>query len=335
LDDIASMAEAAGTFVAGYLAQGAKQLGDKVRDGAVERLWQLIEPRLRGTPRGTAALENLAQQPDDAACASTVGAIVADFARADPAFAAQLRTVIADLHRQDVHSQGGATAGGSQINIAQGGDGRFRTRDVVNGNLDRSKHVTKIRTGGHGGIIVGVVALLVVAVVVVVYGLNSGGSSDEVAGKIVSSLFPKPSGESSEDLARQGGGGYHTNSILPTDPYFAVTAVYTDIAQNLPDHACARMREDAQSAFAADENASTCTVAASALARQVTAKNAYVESIKRPAGVESLPTTITINSCDSEITGGPALGVFILTKVERGQWLITGHSPGPAHCPGG
>lgn len=323
------MAAAAGTFVAGYLAQGAKQLGDKVRDGAVERLWQLIEPRLRGTPAGAAALENLAQQPVDPARASTVEAVVADLAHADPAFAAQLHTVVADLRRHDVHSQGGATAGGPQINIAQGS----RTRDVINGNLDRSKHVTKIRAGGRGGIIVGVVALLVVAGVVVVYNLNSGDSADEVAGKIVSSLFPKPSEKSSEDLAREGGGGYHTNHILPTDPYAAFTAVYNGIAQNQPDNVCRRMREDAQSAFAADENAPTCTAAAAALTRQVTNNNDYVESTERPLGAKIPSTTITIDSCDFEIAGGPALGVFTLSKVELGQWLITGHSPGPARCP--
>jgi hypothetical protein len=43
---------------------------------------------------------------------------------------------------------------------------------------------------------------------------------------------------------------------------------------------------------------------------------------------------VTIDSCSFSITGGPALGVFTVTKVELGQWLITGHAPGPSRCNG-
>lgn len=333
MDDIASMAAAAATFVAGYLADGAKQLAGKVRDGTVERLWQLIEPRLRGTPTGAAALESLARQPDDPARAATVESVIADLVRADPAFAGQLRTVVADLRRHDVHSQGGATFGGPQINISQGSGSRFRARDIINGNVDKSKHITKIRTSGRSGIVIGVIVLLVAAAVVVVIAINSGGNSDEVAGKIISTMFPQPTQKSSGDIAREGGGRYHTNHILPTDPYTTFTAVYSDLAQNLPDNACQRMREDAQSTFAADENAPDCIAAATALTRQITSGNDYVESTRRPPGADVRSGAITIDSCEFVITGGPALGVFTLTKVEFGQWLITDHAPGPARCP--
>jgi hypothetical protein len=43
---------------------------------------------------------------------------------------------------------------------------------------------------------------------------------------------------------------------------------------------------------------------------------------------------VTIDSCSFSITGGPALGVFTVSKVELGQWLITSHAPGPAKCSG-
>ncbi|WP_406640501.1 hypothetical protein [Amycolatopsis sp. WGS_07] len=42
---------------------------------------------------------------------------------------------------------------------------------------------------------------------------------------------------------------------------------------------------------------------------------------------------MTIDSCTFKVSGGPALGVFQVTKVDKGQWLITGHTTGPDKCP--
>ncbi|MEU0530393.1 hypothetical protein [Amycolatopsis tolypomycina] len=159
-------------------------------------------------------------------------------------------------------------------------------------------------------------------------------------------FFPNDSGKTSAQLAQEGGGKYHTNHVFSTNPYEAVRMVYHNIAQGRVDDACGRFQNegqrDVQTQFAQDiaqtfrQNAAQadCKKAVEFLATQVTNKNDYAESL--PSSVsEPLPgDTVTIDSCTFPITGGPALGVFTVSKVEKGQWLITGHAIGPARCSG-
>jgi hypothetical protein len=331
MDEIASVAAAAGTFVAGYLAQGAKQLGDKVRDGAVERLWQLIEPHLRGTVSGSAALDHLAEQPNDPSSATMVGAVLADAANADPRFATQLEQAVRDVH----HSQGGAgaTAGAGQVIVTQDRGSRFRTRDFALGNIDKSKRTVRVSTGG---IFMGIVALVAVlgATTVISYNIGGNDGAADAIREFESRVFPTEQGKSNADIAAEGGGTYRSNLVLSTNPYEATRSVYQAIAQNAVPQACGRMREDVQTTFATDEGFPNCPAAVAALARQVTNKNDYAESLPSYVGAPLPGDTITVRSCDYDLKGGPALGVFTLTKVEKDQWLITGHSPGPATCTG-
>ncbi|MEV4148392.1 hypothetical protein AB0J40_32345 [Amycolatopsis sp. NPDC049691] len=159
-------------------------------------------------------------------------------------------------------------------------------------------------------------------------------------------FFPNDSGKTSAQLAQEGGGKYHTNHIFSTNPYEAVRFVYHNIAQGRVDDACGRFQNegprDIQTQFAQDiaqtfrqNTAQTdCKKAVEFLATQVTNKNDYAESL--PSSVsEPLPgDTVTIDSCTFPISGGPALGVFTVSKVDKGQWLITGHAIGPAKCSG-
>ncbi|WP_410619411.1 hypothetical protein [Amycolatopsis sp. cmx-8-4] len=321
MEDIASMVAAAGTFVAGYLAQGAKQLGDKVRDGAVDRLYKLIEPRLSKTASGSAALQGLREKPDDPARATMVSAVLADAAKADPEFANQLGQAVRDVYSSQ--DAAGATVDGNQVTVRQGDRSRFRTRDFVVGD----KRTVRISTGG---IIMGVVALVAVLGTATAISYNIGGNDGaaEAVQHFESRLFPG----SKETTVVGDGGSYHTNRILSTNPNEAVREVYDAIAQDLVPQACGRMRDDVQTAFAADLGFPSCEAAIAALSRQVTSKNDYAESM--PSYVNEPPPggTITINSCDYMIRGGPALGVFSLTRVEGSQWLITGHSAGPVRC---
>jgi hypothetical protein len=146
--------------------------------------------------------------------------------------------------------------------------------------------------------------------------------------------FPSTTaGTDTKTVTDSGGGTYHTNQVLSTDPYDAVAKVYKGVAAGLPVDACGRFSTAVQAKFATDMGYAdgNCQTAVLGLRPQVTDPDAYYESI---SNVSSTPqtATMTINSCDFSIQGGPALGTFIVTKVDLGQWLITGHTPGPTQC---
>jgi hypothetical protein len=157
-----------------------------------------------------------------------------------------------------------------------------------------------------------------------------------IAGKLAYNYF-FPSQDDNRPASETGGGTYHANKILSTQPYEAVRTVYDAIAQRDPNpddmiaRACGRFREDVQQKFAEDLSFPDCRQAVLALHTKVTDINGYAESI--PSYVSGQTgDTVTIDSCSFSINGGPALGVFIVSKVEKGQWLITGHERGPATC---
>jgi hypothetical protein len=139
-------------------------------------------------------------------------------------------------------------------------------------------------------------------------------------------FFPNDAGKTSQELAQEGGGTYHTNHILSTSPYEAVREAYDAVAQNLVPQACGRMDEPIQQKFAQDLGYADCQVAVHELNRQVKSKNDYA--------AEPLPgDTFTISSCKFGIRGGPALGAFTVRKVEKSQWLIVGHTNEQTPCP--
>ncbi|MFI5605967.1 hypothetical protein [Amycolatopsis sp. NPDC051903] len=145
-------------------------------------------------------------------------------------------------------------------------------------------------------------------------------------------FFPSDEGKSSAQIAAEGGGTYHTNHIFSTNPYEAVRFVYHNVAQGRVQDACGRFREDVQTKFAQDVGQPDCQVAVQKLHAQVTNQNDYAESL--PSYVSGPPPegVVTIDSCTFTVQGGPALGVFTVTQVDKGQWLITGHAPGPEKC---
>ncbi|HVW44136.1 MAG TPA: hypothetical protein VHC18_22570 [Amycolatopsis sp.] len=158
-----------------------------------------------------------------------------------------------------------------------------------------------------------------------------------IAGKLAYNHFFPSNNDDNRPAAETGGGTYHTNKILSTQPYEAVRTVYDAIGQKDPNpenmvaKACGRFREDIQQKFAQDMGYPDCRQAVLALHPQVTNVNDYLESIF-PKQYDPDAPSITVDSCDFTISGGPALGVFTVTKVEKGQWLITGHEPGPKTC---
>jgi hypothetical protein len=147
-------------------------------------------------------------------------------------------------------------------------------------------------------------------------------------------LFPSTANDN-RPAAETGGGKYHTNHVYSKLPYEAVRIVYQNVANGQVLDACGRFDEPVQQKFATDLGFADCQQAILGLHKQVqvTAKNAYAESI--PSSIsEPIPgNTFVISSCRFGIKGGPALGAFQVTKVEDGQWLITGHSTEPDPCP--
>jgi hypothetical protein len=147
-----------------------------------------------------------------------------------------------------------------------------------------------------------------------------------IAGKLAyNHFFPEPN----TDLpaSQTGGGTYHTNHILPTaSPYEAVRSVYDAIAQGLVPQACGRFDESIQQQFGRDLGFADCQQAVPALNREVTNKNDYAESM--PSNIsEPLPgDVVQVSSCAFGIKGGRPLGAFTVKRVEKGQWLIVGHS---------
>lgn len=144
---------------------------------------------------------------------------------------------------------------------------------------------------------------------------------------------------STESAARQGGGSYHTREILSKEPHWAVRQVYSKIAQEDPQtnepsiaQACGRFDNATQDQFARNLGYSDCRRAVLALHEEVTHVSDYARSI-HSAYYDPNATSLRIDSCDFDVRGGPALGVFTVTQIEMGQWLITGHEPGPKTCP--
>ncbi|RZQ64183.1 hypothetical protein EWH70_09320 [Amycolatopsis suaedae] len=143
----------------------------------------------------------------------------------------------------------------------------------------------------------------------------------------------------------QGGGGtYHTNKILSTSPFEAVRSVYDAIAQEDPRNkeplvaqACGRFDEPIQQKFAQNMGFPDCRAAVIALHAQVTHATRYAESMPSFRSTPVPGDELKISSCRDNITGGirngPALGLFTVRKVEKGQWLIVDHAPEPPCAP--
>jgi hypothetical protein len=154
-----------------------------------------------------------------------------------------------------------------------------------------------------------------------------------LAGTWAYNHFFGSSGDENRPAAETGGGTYRTNLILSTQPYEAVRMVYQHVAQGRADLACGRFDEATQRKFATDLRYVDCAQAVAALHAKVTHVNSYAESI--PSSVSGQPPegTVHISSCQFGVRGGPNLGAFTVTQVEKGQWLITGHAAEPDPCP--
>ncbi|QWF79707.1 hypothetical protein [Amycolatopsis sp. CA-230715] len=144
-----------------------------------------------------------------------------------------------------------------------------------------------------------------------------------IAGKLAWNYFFPPD-DPDKPASETGGKQYQQTQYLPTQPYEAVRQVYELIDKNSPA-ACERFQENVRPVFARNFGAPDCAAAVTALHAQVTDDWAYAFSVRQRDSTVDFPPTITISSCSFPIKGGPSLGVFTLTRVDKGQWLITDH----------
>ncbi|WP_130343716.1 hypothetical protein [Herbihabitans rhizosphaerae] len=145
-------------------------------------------------------------------------------------------------------------------------------------------------------------------------------------------------GKNDSDNAIEAGGGGRTktNFVFSDNPMAMVRQLYDNVAQNIVVDACNRFTDDARQKFTADLGAPSCELAVTTLNSKLTNKHKY--SLPRPGSNFTIPPgakTIEISSCDLRVEGGPRIGVFVLSEIELGQWIITGHRNEPDPCPAG
>jgi len=155
-----------------------------------------------------------------------------------------------------------------------------------------------------------------------------------IAGKLAySHFFPSDKGKTSAEVAQEGGGTFHTNLLYSTNPYEAVWFVYKNVAQDIPKDACNRFKEGSEQKFAANMGFSDCRIAVESLHAKVTHQSNYARSMPMSVSEPITNDTVLISSCKFGVHDGPALGAFIVQKVEKGQWIIVDHQKESDPCP--
>ncbi|WP_438387108.1 hypothetical protein [Actinopolyspora saharensis] len=129
-----------------------------------------------------------------------------------------------------------------------------------------------------------------------------------------------------------GGGGGSSSPVLQSSPRGAVISAYDLLASDSPEDVCLLFTDVAASDFAAARGAENCDAAAKAIGEEITDKYSYKNpGIARDAADE-VGNRATLSSCDLQVSGGPRLGEFGMTRQGSGGWKISGYSP--AECGG-
>lgn len=121
-------------------------------------------------------------------------------------------------------------------------------------------------------------------------------------------------------------------NAAPPRPDRTVQAVYAGIATP-GDATCNLFTQTGQAQFARDFGASDCPSAVRELRGRVTDRNAYAILHFGDAVTRKTANSATVSSCRADVTGGPSLGRFTLTKLPTGGWYVSAHAR--EHCTGG
>ncbi|EQD86956.1 hypothetical protein A8924_7228 [Saccharopolyspora erythraea NRRL 2338] len=136
------------------------------------------------------------------------------------------------------------------------------------------------------------------------------------------------------DDSRTGTGGAPPNSspITSTNPADAVSAVYNSLRENPPSKVCDLFSDQAKGYFATVHQAPDCNTAANRLHEQITAPASYAAPGFGPDAIEEVNGKASVYSCFMQVTGGPKLGSFGLTRQRDGGWIISGYELEPDRC---
>lgn len=113
-------------------------------------------------------------------------------------------------------------------------------------------------------------------------------------------------------------------NAAPGRPDRTVQNLYASIATK-GDATCNLFTKSGKRDFARDFHARDCAGAVDKLRKRVTDSNSYAILRFQDAVVATTATTATISSCRADVSGGPSLGAFTLTKQPTGGWYVSAH----------
>ncbi|MGH3499416.1 MAG: hypothetical protein ACRDQA_00725 [Nocardioidaceae bacterium] len=113
-------------------------------------------------------------------------------------------------------------------------------------------------------------------------------------------------------------------NAAPGRPDRTIQNLYASIATK-GDATCNLFTKAGKRDFARDFHARDCSGAVGKIRKRVTDSNSYSILRFQDAVVTKTATTATISSCRVDVSGGPSLGAFTLTKQPTGGWYVSGH----------
>ncbi|QWF81087.1 hypothetical protein [Amycolatopsis sp. CA-230715] len=334
--DLADLAGEALTLLAGFAGAVGKGALDKAQNDAIQALYTAVRQRLGGRRGDAAALKNLEQAPADPGRREVVTGILHDALEADPGFAAELREAVRQArvtinHDGDVRA--GPVAGDQAVGTIGSGSSSNTLIQNNSGSIDQSHHATtdnrRSKTTNRFGIGTTPLVLIAALMIAVVTGVTTSVIVSVNNPAWFDRLFPPQ--DDVPDLPANVADG-KPYQYLPTQPYEAVRHVYELVDKNDPA-ACERFEENVRPVFARHFGAPDCAAAVTMLHARVTDDWAFAFSVRQRDSTVHFPPTMKISSCSFPIKGGPSLGLFTLTRLDKGQWLITNHETEASPCP--
>ncbi|MER7078735.1 hypothetical protein [Saccharopolyspora kobensis] len=134
------------------------------------------------------------------------------------------------------------------------------------------------------------------------------------------------------------GGGSALEDAIPvvaTSPKQAVRSVYNGLRSDSPETACTLFSAEGQHQFAREHSAPNCTAAAQQVNSQITDPGAYANPKFGQDVIYGDPSAaeVLVLHCRVQVTGGPLLGTFKLSRQTDGSWEISAYSFQTSACP--
>ncbi|WP_406688606.1 hypothetical protein REH65_19555 [Saccharopolyspora sp. ID03-671] len=136
------------------------------------------------------------------------------------------------------------------------------------------------------------------------------------------------------------GGG--TGGSAPVDavpmtaqnPQQAIRSVHNYLRAEPPEQACALFDAQGKAGFGSAHGApGDCTAAARAVHAQITDPNAYANPGFGHDAIVEAGSEAQVLGCRMQVTGGPQLGTFKLTRTPQGGWTISAYARTSSACP--